>query len=138
MVNLAEMRRNIQNAAGIQEAIEKARLAATRSTTMPDGLPHVRKSNSKVEAGAVKIAMLEEQHAALLAQIEQDRAELAVMISGLADYDQKAVMRLRYLKGYKPELIAAGTGLSIRCVFYKLGSGKIELARQFPGQFTVE
>ena len=138
MVNLAEMYRNIQQAEGILEEIEKARLAATRSTALPDGLPHTQGTSSKVETGAVKIAMLEEQHAALLEQIRQEKAELSEMIDTLEDIDEKGILRLRYLNGRKPEIIAEWVGLSIRSVFSKLKSGKAELAKRFPSQFTEE
>ena len=136
MVNLSELSRNVQRAAGILEEIEQARLRATRTTSTLDGMPHTRKTRSKVESAAVAIAYLEEKHADLLEEIRQTREELADMITALTDPDQQAVLRLRYLKGYRPETIAAGVNLCVRSVFTKLDQGKAELMRLYPGRFV--
>lgn len=136
MVNLSELSRNVQRAAGILEEIEQARMRATRTTSTLDGMPHTQKTRSKVEGAAVAIAYLEEKYADLLEEIRQAREELADMITALADPDQQAVLRLRYIKGYRPETIAAGINLCVRSVFTKLDQGKAELMRLYPGRFV--
>lgn len=137
MINLLEFSKNIQRAAGILEEIEKVKHTATSPTTALDGLPHARSYTSRVEAAAVKITALEEKYSALLEQIRQDKEELSGMIKTLGDIDDKAIMRLRFIGQYKPEVIAPAVGLCIRSVYSHLESGKKELEKLYPEQFTT-
>lgn len=133
VINLSEINRTRKAAARILEEIDNARENATRRTLLLDGMPHNRKGQSKVENGAVAVADLEAQHAELLASLERMRTELAEMICSVEDVDRRAVLRLYYLKGYKPEQIADGIGSCVRSVFRYMKDGKADLIRLFPG-----
>ena len=138
MVNLAEMNRTRRAAARIAEEIERAAINATRITTVPDGMPHGRRSQSKVENGAVSLVMLKTEYSETLAILEQMKTELDVMISSVDDADRRAVLRLRFIYGYKPEQIAEGIGTCVRTVFRLMKEGKEELLHRFPDQVTDE
>ena len=136
MVNLAEMDRTRGKAARILDEIERARMAATRTTSFFDGSPHNRnRKRSQVENGAVAIADLEERRAIVLEQLEEMKTELAEMLCTIDDTNRRAYMRLRYLNGHRPAQIAAACEVCERSVFRELKQGKAELVRRFPGRF---
>ena len=137
MVKLSEMNRIRKDAARILGKIESARMTATRTTLYLDGTPRGRKGGSKVENGAVAVVNLQELYAETLKSLDKTLSELADMISCIEDADRRAVMRLAYLKGYKPEQIAISIGISLRSTFYFLKEGKAELLRLFPGRFVL-
>ena len=138
MVVLAEMNRMQKDAEQLRQRIERTQSKATRTTVSYDGMPHSKQVRSLVEIGAVQLADLEAAHGDLLEQLAQLRQELSVMVDALPDPDQRAVMRLRYEKGYKPKQIAAGIGVCCRSVFNHMDAGKRELLRRFPDRFRVE
>ena len=53
-------------------------------------------------------------------ELEGMRHELEPLIDMLEDMDEKAVMRMRYLHGYRPEEIAMAIHRTDRSVFYYL------------------
>ena len=70
--------------------------------------------------------------------LEKMRREMDGLIDSLANPDDRAVMRLRYLKGRSPEEIAETIFMSDRMVYYILARAEKELARRFPGKVTEE
>ena len=138
MVILSELIATMKAAGHIEQAIERAESRATRTTAIIDGMPHSKKARSIVENGAVNLVILKEQQAAALDKVQEMRTELSEMITTLPDIDQRAIMRLRYLNGHKPEHIAAALGVCVRSVFRYMDKGKEELARMYPDRFRVE
>ena len=136
MVSLAEMERTRKAAARILEEIDNAESHAERKTARFDGMPRDRNTRSKVEIGAVIAADLQTKHAELLAQLDEMKTELAEMLSSIDEVDRRAVMRLRYLNGYKPEQIAAGCVMSVRSVYRFMKLGTEELSKRFPDRWT--
>lgn len=136
MVNLSEMDRTRKKAAKILERIETARMNATRTTSVFDGIPRNRCRNySKVENGSIMIADLEARRAEVLAQLEETKTELAEMLCSVDDANRRAYLRLRYLNGHKPSQIATACDVCERAVFRELKAGKADLARMFPDRF---
>lgn len=138
MVNLSEMSRIIRSADKVLVEIEKAEQTATRTTSHIDGMPRVSRRTSLVERGAVKAVDLEEAYCETVRKVQAMRRELSEMIDSLPDIDDRAVMRLRYINGYKPERIAEGIFRSERDVFRRIQKAKEQLAEMFPDRFTAE
>lgn len=137
MVSLAEMERTRKAAARILEEIDNAEANAERTTARYDGMPRGKNTRSKVETGAVIAADLQIKHAELLAQLDEMKTELEEMFSTIDAADRRAVMRLRYLRGYKPEQIAEGCMMSIRSVYRLMKQGTEELLKRFPDRFQA-
>ena len=137
MVSIAEMERTRKAADRILEEIDKAEASAERTSARYDGMPHSKNTQSKVETGAVIAADLQTKHAELLAQLDEMKTELEEMFSTIDAADRRAVMRLRYLNGYKPEQIAAGCGMSVRTVYRFIKLGTEELSKRFPDRFQA-
>ncbi len=110
--------RDIQAAEGQTEQIESNRWK-----------PAARKKK-------INISDLKETYACLLADLEGLRSELSVMIDSLPDKDQRIILTLRYLKGYQPDVIAAGTHISVRNVFYIMKRAKNTLKELFPDRIS--
>lgn len=138
MINLSEMNRIINKAGKILEAIEKAEEHATSTTKAPTDMPHTTRRISLVEEGAVSIADLEAAYSEAVEIVQAMRRELAEMIEELPDIDDRAIMRLRYLKGYKPNAIAAATYNCERNVFIHVKKACMQLAEQFPDRFATD
>ncbi len=138
MVDLSEMSRIIRSADKVLEAIEKAEQTATRTTRHIDGIPRASRHTSLVESGAVKVVDLEEAYCETVQKVQAMRRELSEMIGALPDIDDRAIMRLRYIKGYTPERIAEATYRTERNVFYRIKQSKQQLAEKFPDRFTAE
>ncbi len=137
MVNLAELKRIRQAAARIRYEIKRAENIATRTTSIPNGMPHGKQKHSKVEDGAVLLTILKEQYAETLKQIEQMKTELEEMFCTIEDPDRRATMRLVFLYGHNPEQVADACGLCPRTVYHYMKSGKEELSSRFPDRFQV-
>ena len=137
MVSLAEMERTRKAAARILEEIDRAESRAERKTACYDGMPRDRNTRSKVETGAVIAADLQTVHAELTAQLEEMKTEFEEMCCSIGETDRRAVMRLRYLRGYKPEQIAEGCMMSIRSVYRFMKLGTEELLQRFPDRFQA-
>ena len=138
MVNLSEMSRIIKSADKVLEAIDRAEELATRTTRHIDGIPRAGRRSSLVEIGAVKAADLEEAYEETVQKVQAMRSELAVMIESLPNIDDRAIMRLRYIKGYTPERIAEGVFRSERSVFYRIQKAKEQLAEKYPDRFIAD
>ena len=138
MVILSELLNTIKAAEHINQAIQRAESLATRTTAIIDGMPRSKKARSIVENGAVTLVELKEQRAAALDKVQEMRAELEEMVTALPDLDQRAIMRLRYIYGHKPEHIAPAIGFTARSVYRYIDMAKTELAQRFPERFRVE
>ena len=86
--------------------IEQEQAKATKVTTVITGMPRGGGQHDQVSSGAIKLAELKEVYSELISELETMRNELAPLIDTLDNIELRAAMRLRYLKGYKPEQIA--------------------------------
>ncbi len=137
MVNLAEMDRIIRNATKIKESIEKAENRSTRMTRIIDNMPHSKEIRSLVEEGAVTAVDLKSAYVETYNIVQAMRNELSEMIDTLPNQEERSVMRLRYIHGYKPEFIADGIFVSERQIFRYIRSAKQHLAEKFPDRFII-
>ncbi len=140
MVNLSEYMETVKTAECLRQEIQRRTDSATKATTNWSNSPRSRGNRSKVEENAVIIADLKTKRAGILERIEQMKAELSEMFCALALTDPHgcAVMRLRYLSGYKPKQIADGIGITERNVNLHMKKARSELLRLFPGRFLVD
>lgn len=138
MVNLAELNRTRHSAARIRKEIRRAETIKKNITAYPYAMLRNKRKYSKVKEAADRLAILNEQYADTLRQIEQVKPELEEMFCTIDEPDRRAVMRLVYLNGHKPELVAVVCGLTPRSVYYHIKSGKEELFSRFPDRFRIE
>ena len=107
MVNLYRMRQLMnRKTVSILWQIEQEQAKATKVTTVITGMPRGGGQHDQVSSGAIKLAELKEVYSELITELETMRNELAPLIDTLDNIELRAAMRLRYLKGYKPEQIA--------------------------------
>lgn len=132
MVNLYRMRQLIRQTVKVQWRIEREMARATKSTTVITGMPHGGGQHNAVEDGAIKIAELREAYREVIDALEQMQKELDPLISTLKDANDRAVMRLRYIKGFSPEDIADAIGKTDRSVYYYLSRAEELLVREYP------
>ena len=132
MVNLYRMRQLIRQTVKVQWKLEQEQARATKITTSITGMPHGGGNHDKVQEGAIKLIELKEAYGEVMTELERMRSELDPLISALADADDRAVMRLRYIKGYSPEDIAEAIHRSDRSIYYYLSRAENELCRSHP------
>ena len=132
MVNLYRMRMLIRQTVKIQWKVEQEQARATKITTVLTGMPRGGGGHNQVEDGAIKITELKEAYSEVICELERMRAEVDPLISTLEDANLRAAMRLRYIKGYKPEEIADAISLADRTVFRYMKRGENELCRRYP------
>lgn len=132
MIYLYRMRQLIRQTVKVEWRIEQEQARATKITTTITGMPRGGSQHDQVQDGAIRIAELKEAYREILSELEQMRTELDTLISQMVDADDRAVMRLRYIKGWSPEDIAEAIHRTDRSVYYYLSRAEDVLVREYP------
>ena len=133
-INLFQMRRLIRETVKVQWRLEQEHAKATKITTVLTGMPRASGNHSQVEDGAIRLADLQEAYAEVLSDLHDMRAVLDPLIDELENADDRAVMRLRYIKGFSPEDIAEAIHRSDRSIYYYLSRAENEICRKHPSK----
>lgn len=132
MINLFRMRQLLRQTVKVQWRIEQEEARATKITTLLTGMPRGGGQHDQVQDGAIRVAELRDAYREIMEELETAQAALDPLISELDDADDRAVMRLRYIKGFSPEDIAEAIHRTDRSVYYYLSRAEDQLARRFP------
>lgn len=132
MINLFRMRQLLRQTVKVQWRIEQEEARATKITTVLTGMPRGGGQHDQVQDGAIRVAELKDAYREIMEELETAQAALDPLISELNDADDRAVMRLRYIKGFSPEDIAEAIHRTDRSVYYYLSRAEDQLARRFP------
>ena len=132
MVSLYRMRKLIRDMVKVQWKIEKEEARATKITTTLTGMPRGGANHNQVEDGAIRISDVKEAYREVVAELEAMRAELDPLIGDLDNADDRAVIRLRYIKGFSPEDIAEAIHRTDRSIYYYLSRAEEQLVRMHP------
>ena len=132
MINLFRMRQLLRQTVKVQWRIEQEEARATKVTTVLTGMPRGGGQHDQVQDGAIRVAELRDAYREIMEELETAQAALDPLISKLDDADDRAVMRLRYIKGFSPEDIAEAIHRTDRSVYYYLSRAEDQLARRFP------
>jgi len=132
MINLFRMRQLLRQTVKVQWKIEQEEARATKITTVLTGMPRGGGQHDQVQDGAIRVAELRDAYREIMEELETAQAALDPLISELEDADDRAVMRLRYIKGFSPEDIAEAIHRTDRSVYYYLSRAEDQLARRFP------
>lgn len=135
-INLYRMRQLLRQTVKVQWRIEQEAAKATKITTVLTGMPRGGSQNNQVQDGAIRIAELRDAYREIVDEITSLQAALDPLISTLDNADDRAVMRLRYIKGFSPEDIAEAIHRTDRSVYYYLSRAEDQLARKYPDQVT--
>lgn len=136
MVNLYQMRKLIRDMVKIQWKIEQEHAKATKTTAVLTGMPHGGSRHNQVEDGAIRISDVKEAYREIVAELERMKAELDPLIGSLDNADDRAVIRLRYIKGFSPEDIAEAIHRTDRSIYYYLSRAEDQLARKHPDKVS--
>ena len=136
MINLYRMRKLIRDTVKLQWKVEQERAKATKITAAMTGMPRGSDNRSRVEDGAIKIADVTDAYREVVTELEAMRSELDPLISTLENADDRAVMRLRYIKGFSSEDIAEAIHRTDRSIYYYLSRAEDQLARMYPERVT--
>jgi DNA-directed RNA polymerase specialized sigma24 family protein len=133
MVNLYRMRQLMsRQTARLLWEIEQEEARATKITTVLTGMPRSSGNHNQVQEGAIKLVELKEAYKELIAELSEMREELDPLIDSIENTDLRAAMRLRYMKGYKPEQIADAINLADRTIYRYLVKAENELCKNYP------
>ena len=132
MVNLYRMRKLIRDMVKVQWKIEQEQAKATKITTVLNGMPRGGSEHNQVEDGAIRIIDIKEAYREVVAELERMKTELEPLIDNLDNADDRAAMRLRYIKGFSPEDIAEAIHRTDRSIYYYLSRAEDQLARKYP------
>ena len=132
MVNLTKMRTLISIENRIGEKRARVFSKATKITTSITGMPHGGGNVSKVEAGAIELAEIDDAYAEVYSDLSSMRAELSPLIGSLSNPDDIAALRYRYIIGVPLRDIPGMMCVSERAMFYHLSSGEHQLSRLYP------
>lgn len=132
MINLFRMRQLLRQTVKVQWRIEQEEARATKITTVLTGMPRGGGQHDQVQDGAIRVAELRDAYREIMEELETAQEALDPLISKLDDADDRAVMRLRYIKGFSPEDIAEAIHRTDRSVYYYLSRAEDQLARRFP------
>lgn len=135
-INLYRMRRMIRETGKLMWKIERTQAYATKSSASLSAIPWGRGNRSCVEDGAIQLIELKDAYHELLDELGKMRTELDPLISRLENADDRAVMRLRYIQGFRPEDIAKAIYMTDRMVYYILKRSENCLVRMFPDLFS--
>lgn len=132
MIDLYRMRQLIRQTVNVEWQIEQERARATKITSIITGMPRGGSQRDQIQDGAIRIAELEEAYAEIIRELEQMRSELGTLISQMVDANNRAAMRLRYIKGWSPKDIAKAIHRTDRSVYYYLSRAEDALVREYP------
>lgn len=132
MVNLYRMRQLLRQTVKVQWRIEQEEARATKITTALTGMPRGGAQHDQVQDGAIRIVELRDAYREIVDEITEAQAVLNPLINALENADDRAVMRLRYIKGFSPEDIAEAIHRTDRSVYYYLSRAEDQLVRKFP------
>lgn len=136
MINLFRMRQLLRQTVKVQWKIEQEEARATKITTVLTGMPRGGGQHDQVQDGAIRVAELRDAYREIMEELDTAQAALDPLISELDDADDRAVMRLRYIKGFSPEDIAEAIHRTDRSVYYYLSRAEDQLARRFPDKVS--
>ena len=136
MVNLYQMRQRIRNLVKLQWRVEQETAKATKITATITGMPRGSDNHSKVEDGAIRISDLKDAYREAAEELEAMKEALDPLISDLDNADDRAVMRLRYIKGFSPEDIAEAIHRTDRSIYYYLSRAEDQLVRRHPDKVS--
>lgn len=134
MVSLSRMRNLIGYEQRLRWNYTKKMADATRITTVLTGMPRGSGNNSQVEAGAIELSEVGIAYREVFEELQTMRTELDPLLGELENPDDIAVLRLRYMDGYRPSEIPDAIFLSERAVYYHLCSAERQLMAMFPEQ----
>lgn len=134
MVNLYRMRQLLRQTVKVQWRIEREQARATKVTTVLTGMPRGGGRQDQTADGAIRLTELKEAYKEVLEELEQMKAELGPMIDTIENADQRAAMRMRYIFGNSPEVIADAICVADRTVFRYLAVAEADLCKRFPDQ----
>ena len=132
MINLFRMRQLLRQTVKVQWRIEQEEARATKITTVLTGMPRGGGQHDQVQDGAIRVAELRDAYREIMEELETAQSALDPLISELEDADDRAVMRLRYIKGFSPEDIAEAIHRTDRSVYYYLSRAEDQLKRKYP------
>ena len=115
-----------------QREIERIWDKLTAMSPNLSGMPHGGGGHDQVADGAINITEIKAVYREVLGELERMRNELDPLIDYLDNPDDRAVMRLRYIKGFSPEDIAEAIHRTDRSIYYYLSRAEDQLARKYP------
>ena len=134
MVSLSRMRTLIGYVYHLRLGYVKEFADATRVTSVLTGMPRGSGNHSQVENGAIELSEILAAYREVFEELHAMRAELDPLLGKLENPDDIAVLRLRYMDGYRPSEIPDAIFLSERAVYYHLCSAERQLMARFPEQ----
>ena len=138
MVNLSRMRVLIAYEQRLQFDRLKKFAKATKITTTITGMPRGSGTGNQVEDGAIAMMEVEYAYHEVIAELMAMRAELEELLPELDNPDDLAVMRLRYVSGFRLKDIPEAAAMSERAMYYHLSGAERKLIRMFPDKVTMK
>lgn len=132
MISLSRMRTLIGYEQRLKWGYTRKLADATRITSVLTGMPRGSGNHSQVETGAIELSEVGRAYREVFEALEEMRAELDPLLSTLENSDDIAVMRLRYMDGYRPNEIPDAIFLSERSVYYHLNNAERLLITMHP------
>lgn len=132
MISLSRMRTLIGYEQRLKWGYTRKLADATRITSVLTGMPRGSGNHSQVETGAIELSEVGRAYREVFEALEEMRAELDPLLSTLENSDDIAVMRLRYMDGYRPNEIPDTIFLSERSVYYHLNNAERQLITMHP------
>lgn len=129
MIDFEKMRFLINRLPHIEWDIEQEEAKATKITTSLTGMPRGSGNHSQVEDGAIRLATLREVYGESLMELHEMRKELESYITRLEDPDERASMRLRYIKGYNVQVITKSIHCAEKTVYNYLKRAEEKINR---------
>ena len=136
MINLYRMRQLMRQTIKVRWKIEREMARATKITTVLTGMPRGGSGRNQVEEGAIKLDEIRAAYRETLDELERMQDALDPLIDTLDNADDRAAMRLRYIKGFSPEDIAEAINRTNRSVYYYLSRAEDQLARKYPDKVS--
>lgn len=119
MVDFGRLRQLIRLEERLSWAIEREEAKATKRTSTIGGIGGGggRGNKSRVEEGAIELAILRDEHHQIETELEEQRRELKPQLRALSEVG-KTFMTMRYIKGLDCKKIAIAMNYSETHVFH--------------------
>ena len=137
MIDFQEMRRLIRVKSHLEEAIARTEANATKRTASlsKSGGGGKGSTSSRVEEGAVALAILREEYNQVSNELNKHQAELKRYLRYLSEVE-RSIMRMRYMEGISCHEIAVAVCYSYYHVFHivQAAESKINKRLRAPGK----
>ena len=131
-ISFCQMRWMMRTTDYLKHRISNERDGTIRISACVSRIPKDRRNHSQIEESVIEIVDMENECRELETRLKEMQDILDSLIGGLDNPNDRVLLRLRYMKCFRPEDIAGISHHTINFIYHALGRAERALIRLFP------